>query len=522
MTVVNKHQSLASVVRAHASHQPEAPAFIEPSRTLTWAAYDACSDDIALRLLEAGFASGDRVAVYLPPGAGLHIALLAAEKAGIIALAVGSRAALRELRHLADVAGASGLISLSKHRGRNTGELFAALVSDVSSMRAHIVVDDDFNTPSVVQHQAESLVEHGCKVNELFLLNSTSGTTGMPKCVAHNQARWYAFHDEAVAAGQLTADDIFMGLAPPPFGFGLWTTHVTPTLLGAPTVIMPDFDAAQALSLMGQHRVTVVAAVSTQLVLLRNAANWKDPEFKSLRVVFTGGERVPYGSSVEFEQQTGAAILQFYGSNETGAFSSTKLTDPQDRRLSTAGRILDCMDVKLFDDAGNDVTAHGHGQPGGRGPLLSQGYYKNDAANAKLINSNGYMKMDDIVSIDAEGYLRVIGRKGDFIIRGGKNISCAAVEEAVAGHPDVRLCAVVDAPDEIFGERAMAFVVTRNNKSLDLTRLIAWLTEQHVSPELFPEYLAQCDALPRSSGDKVAKQVLRDRARAYIAKNTET
>jgi acyl-CoA synthetase len=516
MTPENKRKPFASVVRAHALNRPNAPAFIELSRTLSWSAYDECSDRLALRLLDMGFAPGERIVVYLPPDARLHIALLAAEKAGVIALAVGWRAALRELRYLAGTAGASGLISLPEHRGQDTGGLFAALASDLHSMRTHIVVGGDWDRPSVVRHGLDELDGRGCKVDEIFLINSTSGTTGMPKCVVHDQTRWHSFHDEAVAAGRLTSDDVFMGLAPPPFGFGLWTTHVTPTLLGAPTVVTANFDAAQALSLIGRHRVTVVAAVSTQLVMMQHALPEDEPDFESLRVIFTGGEQLPYSSLAAFEHQTGAAILQFYGSNETGGFSCTTLTDPQDRRLRTAGRIIECMDVKLFDDAGNDVTECGHGQPGGRGPLLSRGYYNNDAANTKLINTDGYMMMDDIVSIDAEGYLQVIGRKGDFIIRGGKNISCAAVEEAVTSHPDVRLCAVVGAPDEIFGERAMAFVVMRNNKSLDLTDLISWLKENHVSPELFPEYLDQCEALPRSSGEKIAKQALRERAQDYI------
>lgn len=517
MTAAQRRDSLATVVRTHASSRPDAPAFIEPSRMLSWAAYDACSDRLALRLLDAGIGPGDRVAVYLPEGIGLHVALLAAEKAGVVALGIGSRAALREVRHLAGVAGASALVSLQEHRGEQTRDLFAALAADVPSMREHIVVDDAFDTTALSQADAGRLAERGCGVDDIFLLNSTSGTTGMPKCVVHDQARWYAFHDEAVACARLTSDDIFMGLAPPPFGFGLWTTHVTPTLLGAPTVIMPGFDAAAALALIGRHRVTVMAAVSTQFVMMLNSPALAGADFESLRVMFTGGERVPYGRSVEFEQRTGAVILQFYGSNETGAFSRTTLADPQERRLTSAGRIIECMDVRLFDGAGHDVTASGRGQPGGRGPLLSRGYYSDAAANAKLVNAGGYMMMEDIVTIDADGYLQVVGRKGDFIIRGGKNISCAAVEEAVAGHPDVRLCAVVGAPDEVFGERTMAFVVTRDYRSLELAGLTAWLAEHKVSRELFPEYLEVCDELPRSSGDKVAKQVLRERARARAA-----
>ena len=172
------------------------------------------------------------------------------------------------------------------------------------------------------------------------------------------------------------------------------------------------------------------------------------------------------------------------------------------------------MNVRLFDEAGHDVTATGRGQPGCKGATLSQGYYANPEANRKLVRDDGWMMLGDIVEIDDEGYLTVVGRKEDFIIRGGKNISAVAVEEQVGAHPAVAHVGVVAAPDRVFGERICACVELRPGETLDLEDLRAFLRARDVSKEYLPEHLVPFDALPRSAGGKVAKGELRKRVRS--------
>jgi acyl-CoA synthetase len=233
-------------------------------------------------------------------------------------------------------------------------------------------------------------------------------------------------------------------------------------------------------------------------------------DLSSLRVMSTGGEAVPYERAAEFEEQTGARVLQFYGSNETGAVSRTTLGDPREKRLRTSGRPIPEMQVRLFDEAGNDVTASGEGQPGCKGPTLSGGYYDDEEANARLIRKDGWMLLGDLVRIDDDGYLKVIGRTDDFIIRGGKNISGPGVEQQVATHPTVALAAAVAMPDPVFGERVCAYVELRPGADLTLEELVAHLASRGVSKEMFPEHLVVVDELPRSSGGKVAKKELRE------------
>jgi acyl-CoA synthetase len=260
------------------------------------------------------------------------------------------------------------------------------------------------------------------------------------------------------------------------------------------------------------HRVSVLAAVSTQFVMMLNSPALAEYDLSSLRIMFTGGEMVPFERAKEFEDRTGARVLQFYGSNETGALSCTTPDDPQTKRLRTAGRVIPEMHVRLLDaDTGADITAPGRpGVPAGKGPALCVGYYDDPAANAQLFTADGWMRMGDLATIDEDGYLTVVGRTSDIIIRGGKNISAAQVEDEVSSHPAIALCAAVAVPDETFGERVCAFVEMRAGcERITLDALRAHLEHRGTGKELWPERLVVVDTLPRSSGGKLAKGELR-------------
>ncbi len=355
--------TLAATVAAHARRTPDAPAFVTADASTSWREYHEWSDTIASALVDAGHVPGERIAVRLPDTAGVHAAFLGVEKAGCVIVGIGARAGQREVDHLLGKTGA------------------AAVYEDESQLpRAGAAPDPG----------------RALRERDVWLLNSTSGTTGLPKVVMHDQARWFAFHDLAVAAGALSSDDVFMSVLPAPFGFGIWTAHVTPTVLGAPCVVMPRFDADECLELIERERVTVLAAVSTQFVMLLEAASAAHRDLTSLRVLFTGGEMVPYQRAAEFEDRTGCSVLQFYGSNETGALSRTTLADDREHRLRTAGRVIPEMHVRLFDDDGGDVTASGGpGIAACKGAVNCLGYYEDPEANARLYTDDGWMLTGD-------------------------------------------------------------------------------------------------------------------------------
>ncbi|CAN5790175.1 (2,3-dihydroxybenzoyl)adenylate synthase [soil metagenome] len=516
--------TVADAVTRHAASRPDHPAYLSATEVVTWSQLERSATRLASELVAVGVDRGDRVAVWLPDVPALHVVFLAVEKIGAAVVGVGARSGRRELNHLLGRSRARVLVTGARHGGQDTTEVVADLRADGIDVR-HLVVDG----PAAALHAtidgeaidarplgAEDLDVLRLDPDELFLINSTSGTTGLPKCVVHTQNRWRYFHQQAVANGDLTGDDVFLAAVPAPFGFGIWTSHVTPMLLGATTVLLDRFTPEAAFAAIERHGVTVLCCVSTQFIMMLASATGAQHDLSSLRVTFTGGEPVPYERALEFERTTGATILQFYGSNETGLLCGTTLRDTADQRLHTAGRVVPEMQVRLYDGA-RDVTESGRGQPACHGPATSVGYLDDPEANEQLLTADGWMLMGDICEIDADGYLTVVGRTSDFIIRGGKNISAPQVEADVATHPAVAHVAVVAMPDPIFGERVCAYVELVTGASLELADLTRHLAANGVSKELFPERLVVLDELPRSSGAKVAKGELRDDIRRRLA-----
>lgn len=492
--------TLSDAVRRNAQRFPDRAAYTDYlGAALTWPEFDAAVDELAARLAGAGVRPGDRIAVWHRDSAAIHVLFVALERCGAVVVGIGARAGTREVNAILAASQATLLI---------TDEQRHAAATDLDIETLSI---DELNGAAETGVPGPQLGP-----DEVFLINSTSGTTGLPKCVVHTQNRWHYFHQLAVANGQLSADDVFLPIIPTPFGFGLWTSHTTPIHLGATAVLLDRFTAAATCAAIERHRISVLCCVSTQLTMMMADPASRAFDLSSLRVVFTGGEALPYRPAAEFEELTGAKILQFYGSNETGLLSATTLDDPLERRLRTGGRIVPEMAVRLFggEDGNTDVTDTGRGQPACRGPATSLGYL-NGVDHDKLFTPDGWMRMGDICEIDADGYLSVTGRTSDFILRGGKNISAAQVEDAVMTHPAIAVAAAVPMPDAVFGEKVCVFVELAGvepvgDGTLELPELVEHLLALGVSKELLPERLVVIDELPRSSGGKIAKGQLRE------------
>lgn len=518
-------ETVADAVAANAWHHPDRTAYIGGAERLTWRDLHHRALALAGGLARAGVHPGDRVAVWMPDSPLQHLAFLAVEHAGAAVVGVGARAGRREVEHILGKARARFLVTAGDLTGAG-----AAILAGAGTGRVvrHVALDGPDGTGCVDGVPLalgplpdDERAARRLGPDDLYLVNSTSGTTGLPKAVAHTQNRWRYFHQKAVTNGGLIPDETFLAAVPAPFGFGIWTSHVTPLLLGATTVLLERFSAEAALEAIERERVTVLGCVSTQFIMMLASPALAAHDLSSLQVMFTGGEAVPYDRARAFEEATGVTILQFYGSNETGLLSGTTMDDPPERRLRTAGRIVPEMQVRLFDGE-EDVTPTGRGRPACRGPATSVGYLDDDAANAELYTADGWMLMADICEIDGDGYLTVVGRASDIIIRGGKNISAAQVEADVASHPAVAHSAAVAMPDPVFGERVCAYVELRPGRSLDLPELTAHLAAHGISKELFPERLVVLDELPRSSGAKVAKGELREDIRRRLAAEAAT
>jgi acyl-CoA synthetase len=499
--------TLSDAVTHNAERHPDRCAYIDhPGRQLTWREFDRAASSLAEQLVGAGVTRGDRIAVWHGDSAAVHALFVAVERCGAVVVGIGARAGTREVAAILQTSQPKMLVSDHK-RGDDATRAADSSLPVVRLTQGSGGLRLDLETAPGALPEGRLLGP-----DDVFLINSTSGTTGLPKCVVHTQNRWFYFHQKAVANGHLTAEDIFLPVIPMPFGFGIWTSHTTPIYLGAGAVILDRFSARATCEAIARHRVTVLCCVSTQLTMLIADSASREFDLSSLRVVFTGGEALPYRPAEAFEKLTGAKILQFYGSNETGILSATTLDDSQSHRLRTGGRIVPEMSVRLF-DGDQDVTEVGHGQPACRGPATSLGYL-GGTDHDTLFTRDGWMRMGDICAIDADGYLSVTGRTSDFILRGGKNISAAQVEDAATGHPAIAVAAAVAMPDAIFGEKVCLYAELVDAQTIDLPSLVEFLLQAGVSKELLPERLIVVDELPRSSGGKIAKGQLREDIRA--------
>lgn len=506
--------TIADLVARNAAAAPDAIAFYAEDATLTWRAYDRLSTQLAGAYVLAGWRPGERLAVLLTGGALTHVAYLAAQKAGLVTVGLAPRAGDAEVAYLLSHTEAGGLVTRANHRGRPGWE-----IAQAAGARRHLVLDlvdeeltlecdgTSLRVPS--WDEAASLIAgRGLGPDDLFFLNSTSGTTGRPKCVRQTMNTRKYFGALAAEAAQFRSDEVVFSAVPAPYGFGLWSAHVVPTQYRFPTVLAAEFSPAETLRLIERHRVTVLAAVTSQFIMLLNAPEFAEYDLSSLRVLFTGGERVPYRRAAEFEERTGCTVVQFYGSNEAGPISVTRVDDDREKRLRTVGRPIPAMRVRFFAPDGSPVDG-GPGQIAVNGPGCTAGYFRDAAANRILFREDGWLLTGDIGELDGDGYLSVTGRAADFIIRGGHNISVPYVEEVVGGHPRVAQVAVVGYPDEVLGERVCAFVVTRDGADLDLDDLRAYLGQAGVSKVNWPERVVCLPALPIGVGGKVDKKALR-------------
>jgi len=501
--------TLSDAVRCNAERYADRAAYIDhPGGSLTWREFDGAATALAAQLAGVGVSRGDRVAVWHGDSAAIHVLFVALERCGAVVVGVGARAGSREVAAILRSSRSKMMITDAQRNEAAAKVDFAVPVLPV------LQLTQADGAPRLDVEAAATTLRSGRQLSpdDVFLINSTSGTTGLPKCVVHTQNRWYYFHQQAVANGHLTPGDIILPVIPTPFGFGIWTSHTTPIYLGATAVIQERSNARATCEAIAAHQVTVLCCVSTQLTMLMADRASREHDLSSLRVVFTGGEALPYRPAAEFEKLTSATILQFYGSNETGILSATTLDDSQQHRLRTAGRIVPEMSVRLLDGE-QDVTDTGHGQPACRGPATSLGYL-DGADHDQLFTRDGWMRMGDICAIDGDGHLTVTGRTSDFIVRGGKNISAAQVEDAATIHPAVAVAAAVAMPDPVFGEKVCLYAELVDSQMLDLGELVQHLLAAGVSKELLPERLIVVDELPRSSGGKVAKGSLREDIRA--------
>jgi cyclohexanecarboxylate-CoA ligase len=326
----------------------------------------------------------------------------------------------------------------------------------------------------------------------------TAGSSGAPKAVLHTQRTLAYKARTMVEVHGLTADDVVLMPAPLAHISGLLNAVLVAQVAGMRSVLMAKWDPEHALDLIESEGVTYMVGPPTFFIGLMAAPSFSSERVASLRLISSGGAGVTPAFVDEATDRLGAMVKRAYGSTEAPTVATAHADDPPQRRRNTDGRPTGDVRVRLGDDDELLVS----------GPELFVGYDDPEATAAAV--TDGWFHTGDRAEIDADGWITITGRLKDVIIRGGENVSVAAVEATLEAHPLVRHAVVVGEPDERLGERVVA--VVEADESFDLAECRRWFTEQGATKFTWPERVVLAGAIPTLPAGKPD----RDAARRFI------
>jgi cyclohexanecarboxylate-CoA ligase len=290
---------------------------------------------------------------------------------------------------------------------------------------------------------------------------------------------------------------------------GLLNAVLVPGAVPMPAHLMARWDPERALQTIETERITFMIGPPTFFVALMGAPDFAPERVESLRLVSSGGAGVTPAFVAEASERLGARVKRTYGSTEAPTVTTSTADDSPTRARQTDGRPVGAVRLRISDPAtGRAQPPSTVGELWLRGPELFVGYA--DAAQTSAALSRGWFRTGDLATVDDEGWLTVVGRIKDIIIRGGENIAAAEVEAALEAHPAVVQAVAVGFPEERLGERVCAFVVTRG--AFDLEECRSWFERSGVARYKTPERIVHLDELPVLSAGKPDRAALRARA----------
>jgi len=347
----------------------------------------------------------------------------------------------------------------------------------------------------------------GPAADDLALLIYTSGTTGRPKGVQLDHANLSAMTDALNGHLNLTAADRAMLILPLFHVNAIMLSVVAPLASGGSSLILPRYDARTFWSTVEAERPTYFSAVPAIYVFLSALPAEVKPDVSSLRFAICGAAPMPPSAIVDFEQRYGVPIVEGYGLSESSvALTVNPLDGP--RKAGTVGKPLAGIEVAVMDDDGTLLPSGQDGEVVARGATIMRGYLGKPVETAAALK-DGWLHTGDVGHFDQDGYLKLVDRKKDLIIRGGENISPSEVEAVLATHPAVLEVAVVGRPDPIMGEEPIAFVVAAAGTTPDAAELLDTVRAVLAKFKV-PKDIRFVDSLPRNAVGKVTKPALRE------------
>ncbi|NUR86681.1 MAG: long-chain fatty acid--CoA ligase [Nonomuraea sp.] len=509
--------NLSIVLEDSARNTPDGTALVFGDMRLPYSMIDTVANQVANLLVSRGIGHGDKVALACPNLPYFPFVYFGILKAGATVVPLNVLLQGREIAYHLDDSDAKALFCFEGTPELPLGERGRAGFEAAQGCEHFFVLP---GTPLATESEyGESIwAALGGMPGEFQTVQTapddtavilyTSGTTGQPKGaeLSHQNMLLNAMVSDKMFP-RTDGGDAYLAVLPLFHSFGQTVVMNTGFLRGATVVLLPRFEAGQALELMAKEEVTFFAGVPTNYWAMLTKIHAEGAEVPSaLRIAVAGGASSPVEVLKDFEKTFGVGILEGYGLSETSPVASfNQLGRPT--KPGTIGTPIWGVEMKLVDADWKTIEGEGPGEIAIRGHNVMKGYYGRPEATAEVMN-DGWFRTGDIATRDADGYYAIVDRAKDMIIRGGFNVYPRELEEVLMTHPAVSLAAVVGIPHESHGEEIKAYVIRNAGEEISAEELIAWAKE-NMAAYKYPRIVEFRDALPMTATGKILKRELR-------------
>jgi fatty-acyl-CoA synthase len=473
--------------------------------------------ELAKALLARGIEKGDRVGIWSPNRFEWVVTQYAAARVGAILVNVNPAYKARELEYALSQSGVRMLLHARGFRTTDYREILGAVRSRVSALEQVFVVDDDWEKllSSSAGAKVEALVERerSLSFDDPINIQYTSGTTGAPKgaTLSHHNIL-----NNGYLIGEIMAYTEKDRIAVPvPFYhcFGMVIGNLAATSHGS-TVLVPGeaFDAGDTLATIAEERATSLYGVPTMFIAMLGHPDFGKTDFSTLRTGVMAGSPCPVEVMRQVRETMNVRDITIcYGMTETSPVSTqTRMDDAVEKRVATVGRVHPHAEIKIVNPATGAVVPRGaSGELCTRGYCVMLGYWNDEGATAKAIDPAGWMHTGDLASMDDDGYVKIVGRIKDMIIRGGDNVYPREVEEFLYAHPKVEDAQVIGVPSTTYGEEIVAWVKPKPGEALEGEELAAFCRGK-IATYKIPKHWKIVDSFPMTVTGKVQKFRMRE------------
>ena len=509
--------NLARTVAAHGDRN--ALVSVEQELRYTYREFADAVDEVAAGLLALDVQVGDRVGIWSPNCAEWVLVQYATARVGAILVTINPAYRTAELEYVLNQSGISVLVAAESFSHSNYRGMVGQVWDRVPARKVVYLQTSDWDELLAGGEpvSADQLEERAAELrpDDPINIQYTSGTTGFPKgaTLSHRNILNNGFF-VGEACGYTPSDRVCI---PVPFYhcFGMVLGNLACTTHGAAMVVpSPGFDAAAALRACEQERCTSLYGVPTMFIAELGEPDLDNYDLSSLRTGIMAGSPCPVEVMKQVvDRMNMDQVTIAYGMTETSPVSTqTSADDTLDKRVSTVGRTHPHVEVRIADpDTGDTVPRGQAGELMTRGYSVMLGYWDDDARTAEAIDADGWMHTGDLAVMDEEGYINIVGRIKDMIIRGGENVYPREIEEYLYRHPDVVEVQVIGVPDARYGEEIMAWVQSRDGAALE-TEDIREFCRGQIAHYKIPRYIKFTDEFPMTITGKIQKYLMRDQS----------